>query len=114
MTLGSKENYINAATNYAWDELPQASTGGEACLTTVFGILLVSTGGMAGWAKSDGKILFWIKIWFLNIPRLWKFAQGDLGGILTWRFFLNSSRLLNYFRKMKYAMPCHATLGKIN
>jgi hypothetical protein len=42
MTLGSKENYINATANYAWDELPHASTGGEACLTTVFGILLVS------------------------------------------------------------------------
>jgi hypothetical protein len=24
-----------------------------------------------------------LKIGFLNIPRLWKFAQGDLGGILT-------------------------------
>jgi hypothetical protein len=42
MTLRSKENYINAAANYAWDELPHASTGGEACLTTAFGILLVS------------------------------------------------------------------------
>jgi hypothetical protein len=42
MTLGSKENYIIAAANYAWDEIPQASTEGEACLTTVFGILLVS------------------------------------------------------------------------
>jgi hypothetical protein len=42
---------------------------------------------------------------FLNLPRLWKFAQGNLGGILTWRFFLNSSRLLKYFRKMKYGMP---------
>jgi hypothetical protein len=30
------------------------------------------------------------------------------------RIFLNSSRLLKYFRKMKYAMPCYATLGKIN
>jgi hypothetical protein len=29
-------------TNYAWDKLPPASTGGEACLTTVFGILLIS------------------------------------------------------------------------
>jgi hypothetical protein len=28
-------------TNYVWDELPQASTGGEACLITVFGILLI-------------------------------------------------------------------------
>jgi hypothetical protein len=42
MALGSKENYINSAANYAWDELPQALTEGEACLTTVFGILLVS------------------------------------------------------------------------
>jgi hypothetical protein len=41
MTLGSKENYINAAAIYAWDELTQASTGGEACQTTIFGILLV-------------------------------------------------------------------------
>jgi hypothetical protein len=24
---------------------------------------------------------FFDKIEFLNIPRLWKFAQGDLGGI---------------------------------
>jgi hypothetical protein len=29
-------------TNYVWDELPHASTGGEACLTTVFEILLIS------------------------------------------------------------------------
>jgi hypothetical protein len=50
----------------------------------------------------------------LNIPRLWKFVQGDLGGILTWGFFLNSSRLLKDFRKMKYAMLCYATLGKTN
>jgi hypothetical protein len=42
MTLGSRENYINATTIDAWDELPHASTGREACLTTVFGILLVS------------------------------------------------------------------------
>jgi hypothetical protein len=42
VTIGSKENYINAAANYAWDEHPQASTGGEAYLTTIFGILLVS------------------------------------------------------------------------
>jgi hypothetical protein len=42
MTLGSKENHINAAANYAWHELQQASTGGKACLTIIFGILLVS------------------------------------------------------------------------
>jgi hypothetical protein len=48
------------------------------------------------------------------MARLWKFAQGDLVGILTSGFFLNSSRLLKYFGKMKYAMPCYATLGKID
>jgi hypothetical protein len=58
--------------------------------------------------------LFCIKIGFLNIPRLWKFAQGDLGGILTWGFFLKSSRLSKYFRKIKYDMPWNATFGKIN
>jgi hypothetical protein len=42
MIHGSEENYINAADNYAWDELPQASTGGEAFLTTVFRILLIT------------------------------------------------------------------------
>jgi hypothetical protein len=26
---------------------------------------------------------FELKIGFLNLPRLWKFTQGDLGGILT-------------------------------
>jgi hypothetical protein len=26
---------------------------------------------------------FGIKIGFLNLPRLWKFVEGDLGGILT-------------------------------
>jgi hypothetical protein len=58
------------------------------------------------------EIFFLRKIKILNIPRLWKFAQGDLGVIWTQEFFLNSSRLLKYFRKMKYSMPCYATLGK--
>jgi hypothetical protein len=41
-----------------------------------------------GWAeRPDGlkgeENYFQIKFGFLNIQRLWKFAQGDLGGILT-------------------------------
>jgi hypothetical protein len=40
-----------------------------------------------GEARPDGlkseKNYFRIKIGFLNIQRLWKFAQGDLGGILA-------------------------------
>jgi hypothetical protein len=72
-----------------------------------------------GWAKrSDGlkaeENYFRIKFEFLNIQRLWKFAQGDLGGILTRGLFLNSPMLLKDFRKMKYATSCYASLGKIN
>jgi hypothetical protein len=51
------------------------------------------------------KNIFGIKIRFLNLIRLWKFAQGDLGGILTQWFFLNSSRILKDFRKIQYVMP---------
>jgi hypothetical protein len=36
----------------------------------------------------------------LIISRLWKFVGEDLGGILRWGFFLNSSRLLKDFGKM--------------
>jgi hypothetical protein len=73
--------------------------------------------GNASRAESEkwiGRRIFRLNIGFLNLPMLWKFAQGDLIGIWTQGFFLNSSRLLKYFRKMKYVMPCYATLGKIN
>jgi hypothetical protein len=39
--------------------------------------------GLGRMGRNLKKIPFQIKIKFLNIPRLWKFAQGDLGGILT-------------------------------
>ena len=82
----------------------------------------------AGWQAKAGEVgrpagpsgrnseeeFFSNKNWILNLPRLGKFVEGDLGGILTRGFFLNSSGLLKDFRKMKYAMPCYATLGKIN
>jgi hypothetical protein len=48
----------------------------------------------------QGKRISELKIGFLNLPKLWKFVEGDLGGILTWGFFLNSSRLLKDFRKI--------------
>jgi hypothetical protein len=66
-----------------------------------------ATGGLAGpeaerAARLAGpkKMISELKIGFLNLPRLWKFVEGDLGGILTRVFFLNSSRLLKDFRKM--------------
>jgi hypothetical protein len=40
-------------------------------------------GRWADWAESGGKILFRIKIGFLNLPMLWKFVERDFGGILA-------------------------------
>jgi hypothetical protein len=57
-------------------------------------------GSAGSLAESCRKNHFRIKIGVLNIPGLWKFVQGDLGGILIWGFFLNSSRLLKDFRKI--------------
>jgi hypothetical protein len=57
-------------------------------------------GRKVGRAESKEKRISELKIGFLNLPRLWKFVEGDLGGILTWGFFLNYSRLLKDFRKI--------------
>jgi hypothetical protein len=52
-------------------------------------IILVEVGvtparaGLGRMGQNLKKIPFQIKIKFLNIRSLWKFAQGDLGGILT-------------------------------
>jgi hypothetical protein len=40
--MGLKKITSMQRTNYVWDEPSQASTGGEACLTTIFGVLLIS------------------------------------------------------------------------
>jgi hypothetical protein len=51
-------------------------------------------GQWAGWARGRvgrkvgradirKKEISELKIGFLNLPRLWKFVEGDLGGILT-------------------------------
>jgi hypothetical protein len=39
--------------------------------------------GLGRMGRNRRKNDFRIKFEFLNIQRLWKFAQGDLGGILT-------------------------------
>jgi hypothetical protein len=57
-------------------------------------------GHKVGWSKNKEKGIFELKIRFLNLPRLWKFVEGDLGEILIRGFFLNSSRLLKDFRKI--------------
>jgi hypothetical protein len=33
--------------------------------------------------RKQGKMISELKIGFLNLPRLWKFVEGDLGGILA-------------------------------
>jgi hypothetical protein len=70
--------------------------------------------GQLGRLDRNGReILFEIKIRILNLPRLWKFAQGDLEGILTQGFFLNSSRILKDFRKKTICHAMNATLSQI-
>jgi hypothetical protein len=97
-----KEMYFGQYATAAQDGMGRAHTrpAGE------------KAGGWLGWeARRAGwplgrlgrkwrKILFRIKIGFLNLPRLWKFVERDLGGILAWGLFLNSSRLLKDFRKI--------------
>jgi hypothetical protein len=38
---------------------------------------------MVGQAKNKEKGISELKIGFFNLPRLWNFVEGDLGGILT-------------------------------
>jgi hypothetical protein len=65
--------------------------------------------GWSGWIPGDDTNRNWFlnSNGFLNLAILWEFLQGDLGGILMWGFFLNSSRILKDFRK-KYNMKCHS------
>jgi hypothetical protein len=48
--------------------------------------------GQMGWLAAgpvgpEAEKILLEKIGFFNLPRLWKFAQGDLGGILIQGFF---------------------------
>jgi hypothetical protein len=79
----------------------------------------VGRGKRAGWRKGGGRgwaenrswanvqeiksfqILF--RIWIFG--KLWKFVQGDLDEILTWGFFIKSSRFSRNLRKMPNDMP---------
>jgi hypothetical protein len=54
-----------------------------------------------------------ILIEFWNLPRIWKFVQGDLEGILMWRFLLNYPGLSKDFRKIQYATPCNTSLAEL-
>jgi hypothetical protein len=62
---------------------------------------LAGPGGLKGqMGQKLGEIPFGNKIGFLNFQMLWKFVQGELGGILMWGFFLNSFRIFKDFRKI--------------
>jgi hypothetical protein len=70
----------------------------------------------AGWPRGPrgrmGRVAAWvgrpnvkeknfrIKNWIFEFTKAWKIVEGDLGGIFTWGFFLNSSKLLKDFRKI--------------
>jgi hypothetical protein len=73
------------------EDATDASLGGPA--GTVLACGGGAASGLAGpeaewatrsaWAKIWKKGISELKIGFLNLPRLWKFVEGDLGGILT-------------------------------
>jgi hypothetical protein len=57
------------------------------------------------WAKVQEIKSFQILFGILILGKLWKFVQGDLVAILTWGFFLKSSRFSRNLRKMPNDMP---------
>jgi hypothetical protein len=63
--------------NAAWAEWAERGASG------LWGVAGRRGAGLGRMGQNLKKIPFRIKIKFMNIPRLWKFAQGDLGGILT-------------------------------
>jgi hypothetical protein len=58
------------------------SASGDGTASGLAGPEAKQAAGSAG-PKIKKKRNFRIKIGFLNLPRLWKFIEGDLGGILT-------------------------------
>jgi hypothetical protein len=56
---------------------------GPSARTTACGRSGRGCSGLGRMGRNRRKNYFQIKFEFLNIQRLWKFAQGDLGGILT-------------------------------
>jgi hypothetical protein len=70
---------------YAFWQIRQCGLGrvGRAGSRRPAGCSGPARAGLGRMGRNPKKIPFRIKIKFLNIPRLWKFAQGDLGGILT-------------------------------
>jgi hypothetical protein len=67
---------------YAFRQIRQRSLG-RVGIQRPAGHSRTARAGLGRMGQNLRKIPFQIKIEFLNIPRLWKFAPGDLGGILT-------------------------------
>jgi hypothetical protein len=63
------------------------------------------------WAKVQEIKSFQILFGIWIFGKLWKFVQVDLEGILTWGFFLKSSRFSRNLRKMPNDVPLYATLA---
>jgi hypothetical protein len=68
----ARAGWAGRAISACWDGVASGLAGPEA----------KRAAGSAG-PKNQEKRNFRIKIGFLNLSRLWKFVEGDLGGILT-------------------------------
>jgi hypothetical protein len=69
---------------------PTRGLGGSAGVVSTYGGSGASglVGPKAEWAERSagpkvGKRISELKIGFLNLPRIWKFVEGDFGGILA-------------------------------
>jgi hypothetical protein len=65
------------AAQAQWAEWTECADGG------LWGEAGRGCSGLGQMGRNRRKNYFQIKFEFSNIQRLWKFAQGDLGGILT-------------------------------
>jgi hypothetical protein len=76
---------VRERRKYTFRQIRQGCLGrmGGAGIRRLVGQSGPARAGLGQMGRNLKKIPFRIKIGFLNIPRLWKFAQGDLGGILT-------------------------------
>jgi hypothetical protein len=94
---------LKRQTSHFWGGSVTKATGPWWVVLGHKGQLVTGLAARPSWAgfgrmgRKQRNILFWIFIRIWNLARLWKFVQGDFGGIWTCGFSLKYSRLLKDF-----------------
>jgi hypothetical protein len=79
-----------------------------------YGAKRASTGGAGPDGPKSEENSFPNKNWIFEYTKALEICTRRFRRNFAMRIFLKSFRLSKYFRKMKYAMPWYASLGKIN